>query len=171
MSDNFLEAGKIVNVHGLRGEVKIMPWCDGPDFLCEFDYLYLDKNGNRELEIEKARVFKNMVIAKFRDVDTVEDAEKLREKVLYISRDDVELDEDTYFIKDLIGIRVIDDETEKEYGVIKDVFQTGANDVYTVRNNEKEYLVPAIADVIISTDIDNKLMRIRPLKGLFEDED
>ncbi len=171
MSDNFLEAGKIVNVHGLRGEVKIMPWCDGPDFLCEFDYLYLDKNGNRELEVEKARVFKNMVIAKFRDVDTVEDAEKLREKVLYISRDDVELDEDTYFIKDLIGIRVIDDETEKEYGVIKDVFQTGANDVYTVRNNEKEYLVPAIADVIISTDIDNKLMRIRPLKGLFEDED
>ena len=167
MSDNFLEAGKIVNVHGLRGEVKIMPWCDGPDFLCEFDYLYLDKNGNRELEVEKARVFKNMVIAKFRDVDTVEDAEKLREKVLYISRDDVELDEDTYFIKDLIGIRVIDDETEKEYGVIKDVFQTGANDVYTVRNNEKEYLVPAIADVIISTDIDNKLMRIRPLKGLF----
>ncbi len=171
MSDNFLEAGKIVNVHGLRGEVKIMPWCDGPDFLCEFDYLYLDKNGNRELEVEKARVFKNMVIAKFRDVDTVENAEKLREKVLYISRDDVELDEDTYFIKDLIGIRVIDDETEKEYGVIKDVFQTGANDVYTVRNNEKEYLVPAIADVIISTDIDNKLMRIRPLKGLFEDED
>ena len=171
MSDNFLEAGKIVNVHGLRGEVKIMPWCDGPDFLCEFDYLYLDKNGNRELEVEKARVFKNMVIAKFRDVDTVEHAEKLREKVLYISRDDVELDEDTYFIKDLIGIRVIDDETEKEYGVIKDVFQTGANDVYTVRNNEKEYLVPAIADVIISTDIDNKLMRIRPLKGLFEDED
>ena len=171
MSDNFLEAGKIVNVHGLRGEVKIMPWCDGPDFLCEFDYLYLDKNGNRELEVEKARVFKNMVIAKFRDVDTVEDAEKLREKVLYISRDDVELDEDTYFIKDLIGIRVIDDETKKEYGVIKDVFQTGANDVYTVRNNEKEYLVPAIADVIISTDIDNKLMRIRPLKGLFEDED
>ena len=155
MSDNFLEAGKIVNVHGLRGEVKIMPWCDGPDFLCEFDYLYLDKNGNRELEVEKARVFKNMVIAKFRDVDTVEDAEKLREKVLYISRDDVELDEDTYFIKDLIGIRVIDDETEKEYGVIKDVFQTGANDVYTVRNNEKEYLVPAIADVIISTDIIN----------------
>ena len=171
MSDNFLEAGKIVNVHGLRGEVKIMPWCDGPDFLCEFDYLYLDKNGNRELEVEKARVFKNMVIAKFRDVDTVENAEKLREKVLYISRDDVELDEDTYFIKDLIGIRVIDDETEKEYGVIKDVFQTGANDVYTVRNNEKEYLVPAIADVIISTDIDNKLMRIRPLKGLLEDED
>lgn len=171
MSDNFLEAGKIVNVHGLRGEVKIMPWCDGPDFLCEFDYLYLDKNGNRELEVENARVFKNMVIAKFKDVNTVDDAEKLREKVLYISRDDVELDEDTYFIKDLIGIRVIDDETEKEYGIIKDVFQTGANDVYTVKKDEKEYLVPAIADVVISTDIDNKLMRIKPLKGLFEDED
>lgn len=171
MSDNFLEAGKIVNVHGLRGEVKIMPWCDGPDFLCEFDYLYLDRNGNRELEVENARVFKNMVIAKFSGIDTVEEAEKLREKILYLSRDDVELDEDTYFIKDLIGIKVSDADTGKEYGVIKDVFQTGANDVYTVKDGEKEYLVPAIADVVVETDIENKTMLIRPLKGLFEDED
>lgn len=171
MSDNFLEAGKIVNVHGLRGEVKIMPWCDGPDFLCEFDYLYLDKNGKTELEVVNARVFKNMVIAKFDGIDTVEEAEKLREKVLYLSRDDVELDEDTYFIRDLIGIKVSDADNGRVYGVIKDVFQTGANDVYTVSDGEKEYLVPAIADVVVSTDIDNKEMLIRPLKGLFEDED
>ncbi len=171
MSDNFLEAGKIVNVHGLRGEVKIMPWCDGPDFLCEFDWLYLDREGKKELEVQNARVFKNMVIAKFEGIDTVEEAEKLREKVLYISREDVELDEDTYFIKDLIGIKVSDADTGVEYGVIKDVFQTGANDVYTVKNDEKEYLVPAIADVVVSTDIENRTMLIRPLKGLFDDED
>lgn len=171
MSDNFLEVGKIVNVHALKGEVKIMPWCDSPDFLCEFDYLYLDKHGNKELEVESARVFKNMVIAKFSGFDTVEAAETLREKVLYMSRDDVELDEDTYFIKDLIGIKVTDADTGKEYGTIRDVFQTGANDVYTVKNGDKEYLIPAIADVVVSTDIENKLMQIRPLKGLFEDED
>lgn len=171
MSENFLEVGKIVTVHALKGEVKIMPWCDGPDFLCEFDYLYLDRKGQTELEVENARVFKNMVIAKFKGYDSVEDAEKLREKVLYISRDDVELDDDTYFVKDLIGIKVTDADTGKEYGVIKDVFQTGANDVYTVRGGDREYLVPAIADVVISTDIENKTMQIRPLKGLFEDED
>lgn len=171
MSDNFLEVGKIVTVHALKGEVKIMPWCDGPDFLCEFDYLYLDKSGKTELEVEHARIFKNMVIAKFKGYDTVEAAEKLREKVLYISRDDVELDEDTYFIKDLIGIKVIDNNTGKEYGIIKDVFQTGANDVYTVKDGDKEYLVPAIADVVNETDIENKIMKITPLKGLFEDED
>ena len=171
MSDNYLEAGKIVNVHGLRGEVKVMPWCDGPDFLCEFDYLYLDKNGTKELEVQNARVFKNMVIMKLAGIDTVEEAEKLREKVLYLSREDVELDEDTYFIKDLIGIEVSDADTGRVYGVIKDVFQTGANDVYSIKDGEKEYLVPAIADVVITTDIQNKKMTIRPLKGLFEDED
>lgn len=171
MSENYLEAGKIVNVHGLRGEVKIMPWCDGPDFLCEFDYLYLDNQGRTELEIENARVFKNMVIAKFSGYNTVEQAETLRNKILYLSREDVELDENTYFIKDLIGIRVTDYNTGEEYGVIKDVFQTGANDVYSVKNGEKEYLVPAIADVVIDTDLENKIMRIIPLKGLFEDED
>ena len=88
-----------------------------------------------------------------------------------IDVEDVELDENTYFVKDLIGIRVIDNDTGVEYGTIKDVFQTGANDVYTVKNGEKEYLVPAIADVVVDTDIENKVMRITPLKGLFEDED
>ena len=170
MSDNYLEAGKIVNVHGLRGDVKIMPWCDSADFLCEFEYLYLDREGKKELEVENARVFKNMVIAKFAGINTVEEAEKLREKVLYLSRDDVELYEDTYFIKDLIGIEVSDADTGKIYGLIKDVFQTGANDVYSIKNGEKEYLVPAIADVVVSTDIENKKMTIRPLEGLFEDE-
>lgn len=171
MSENFLEVGKIVSVHALKGEVKIVPWCDSPDFICGFDYLYLDGKGSDYLELEYSRVFKNMVIAKFKGYDTVEEAQKLREKVLYISRDDVELDDNTYFIKDLIGIKVIDDVTETEYGIIKDVFQTGANDVYTIKNNDKEYMIPAIADVVKSTDIENKIMRIIPLKGLFDDED
>ncbi len=171
MSDKFLEVGKIVTVHALKGEVKIAPWCDSPDFICEFDYLYLDKKGSKILDVEHSRVFKNMVIAKFEGIDTVEQAQMLRDKILYISRDDVELDEDTYFIRDLIGIKVVDKDTGKEYGVIKDVFQTGANDVYTIKGEEREYLIPAIPDVVYSTDIENKIMLITPLKGLFEDED
>lgn len=170
MSDNFLEVGKIVTVHALKGEVKIAAWCDYPEFICDFDYLYLDKNGHNFLEIERARVFKGMVIAKFKGYDTVEEAQKLRDKILYISRDDVELDEDTYFIKDLIGLKVYDFNTGKEYGIIKDVFQTGANDVYTIKNGDKEFLIPAIADVVKLTDIENGIMKIIPLEGLIENE-
>ena len=169
MKKEFLEAGKIVTTHGIRGEVKIMPYTDTPELLAEFDRLFMGRNKD-EVTIVRSRVFKNMVIAKFAGINTVEEAEKLREKVLYLSRDDVELDEDTYFIKDLIGIEVSDADTGKIYGLIKDVFQTGANDVYSIKNGEKEYLVPAIADVVVSTDIENKKMTIRPLEGLFEDE-
>ena len=109
-----------------------------------------------------------MVIAKLEGYDTPEAAEKLRNKILYMHRSDLELDENTYFIQDLIGIEVRDADTEFIYGKIADVMQTGANDVYVVQGTNREYLVPAIPDVIISTDIDNNIMTIRPLEGLFE---
>lgn len=165
MKKEYLEAGKIVNVHGIKGEVKIMPYTDVPELLCEFDKLFLDR---KEIFIERSRVAKNMVIAKLEGVDTPEQAEKLRNKILYMHRDDLELDDDTYFIQDLIGVEVKDADTDIVYGKITYVMQTGANDVYVINGNGKEYLVPAIADVVISTDIDNNLMVIRPLEGLFD---
>ncbi len=170
MKKEFLEAGKIVNVHALKGEVKVMPWCDSADFLCEFERLFLD-NGKQELIIERARVQKNMALIKFEGIDTVEDAEKMRNKILYMWREDVELDEDSYFVQDLIGLKVYDADSDKLYGELTDVLQTGANDVYQIKGNDREYLVPAIPDVIISTDIDGGIMKIRPLDGLFEDEE
>ncbi|MBQ9899276.1 MAG: 16S rRNA processing protein RimM [Ruminococcus sp.] len=167
MKKEFLEAGKIVTTHGIRGEVKIMPYCDSPELLCEFDRLFLGKNKD-EVAIERARVFKSTVIAKIEGVDTPEDAEKLRNKMLYMHRDDLELDEDTYFISDLIGMEVRDADSGQVYGEIADVMQTGANDVYVVKGADREYLVPAIADVVVSTDIDGGVMTIRPLDGLFD---
>ncbi|MBR6243800.1 MAG: 16S rRNA processing protein RimM [Ruminococcus sp.] len=167
MKKEFLEAGKIVTTHGIRGEVKIMPYTDIPDILCEFDRLFIGKNKD-EIFIERSRVFKNTVIAKIEGIDTPEQAEKLRNKMLYMHRDDLELDDDTYFIQDLIGLEVKDADSGELYGKIADVMQTGANDVYVIKDGEKEYLVPAIADVVISTDIDNNIMTIRPLDGLFD---
>ncbi len=169
MQKEFLEAGKIVNVHALKGEVKVMPWCDSAEFLCSFERLFLD-HGRQELEIERARVFKNMAVIKFKGTDTVEQAEKLRSKILYIRREDVELDDDVYFIQDLIGIEVYDADSGRFYGTLNDVMQTGANDVYSIKNENREYLVPAIPDVIIQTDIENNIMKIRPLDGLFDDD-
>ena len=165
MKKEYLEAGKIVNTHGIRGEVKIMPYTDVPEILCEFDRLFLNK---QEIIIERARVAKGMVIAKLEGVNSPEQAEKLRNKILYMHRDDLELDDDTYFIQDLIGIEVKDVETGIIYGKITDVLQTGANDVYVIEGTDREYLIPAIADVVISTDIDNNLMTIKVIDGLFD---
>ncbi len=162
-----LEAGKIVTVFGIKGEVKVQPWCDTPDFLCEFDTLYY-KSGTPVI-IERSRVQKNMVIMKIEGTDTVEDAQKLRNRVLYIDRDDVELEEGSYFIQDLIGLEVIESKDGKLYGKISDVTQTGANDVYHIRAEDgKEYLIPAIPDVIDSVDIEGGVMKITALDGLFD---
>ena len=166
MKKEYLEAGKIVTTHGIRGEVKIMPYTDTPELLAEFDRLFIGKNKD-EVVIERSRVFKNMVIAKIEGIDTPEEAEKLRNKMLYMHRDDLELDEDTYFVADLIGLEVKDADTGAVYGKIVDVMQTGANDVYVIKG-EREYLVPAIADVVVSTDVDGGVMTIRPLDGLFD---
>lgn len=166
MKKEYLEAGKIVTTHGIRGEVKIMPYTDTPELLCEFDRLFIGKD-KAELYIERARVAKNMVIAKIEGIDTVEAAEKYRNKVLFMHRDDLELDEDTYFIQDLIDMEVQDADSGFVYGKITDVLQNGANDVYVIKG-DREYLVPAIPDVVISTDIDSNIMQIRPLDGLFD---
>ncbi len=168
----FLEIGKITNVHGLRGEVKVIPWCDTAAFLCSFDTLYMDK-GRKPMNILRARVFKNMAILEIEGCTTREQAEALRGEVLYMDRDEVELEEGTYFIQDLIGLQVKDADNGRIYGNIRDVFQTGANDVYAVFNAEekKEYLVPAIPDVVLDTDIEGGMMTIRPLKGLFDNAD
>lgn len=143
-----------------------MPYTDTPDLLCEFERLFMGKNHD-EITVVNARSFKNMVIAKLQGINTVDDAEKLRNKILYMHRDDLELDENTFFIQDLIGMTVKDTDSGFEYGKITDVLQNGANDVYVIKG-DREYLVPAIPDVIISTDIDNELMLIRPLEGLFD---
>ena len=166
MKKEYLEAGKIVTTHGIKGEVKIMPYCDSAELLAEFDRLFIGKNHD-EIIVERARVQKNMVIAKLEGINTPEEAEKLRNKVLFMHRDDLELDEDTYFIQDLIDMEVKDVDSGFVYGKITDVLQNGANDVYVIKG-DREYLVPAIPDVVISTDIDSNIMLIRPLEGLFD---
>lgn len=166
----YLEIGQIVTTHGIAGEVRVKPWCDSPELLCEFDCLYFD-GGEKETRVERARVHKNVVVMKLKGVDTMDDALKLRNKVLFADRDEFELEEGTYFIQDLLGLEVIDADSGKRYGRIVDVTQTGANDVYHVKGeNGKELLVPAIADVVLETDVEGGRMVIRPLKGLFDDE-
>ena len=166
----YLEIGKIVNVHGLRGDMKVVPWCDDPEFLCEFDTLYLGK-AQKPVTVTAARLQKGNVLLHLEGVDTVEEAEKLRGHILYMDRDEVELEEGVYFIQDLIGLEVLDADTGASYGKLTDVLQTGANDVYEVRDESgKTVLIPAIPDVVLETDLDAGTMQIRPLEGLFDED-
>ena len=170
MKKQFLEVGQIVNTHGLKGEMRVDPWCDDPDFICMFNKLYL-KDGS-SLKITKARVQKNVAVIKAEGIDTIEQADKLRRTVLFIDRNDIELDEDVFFVQDILGCKVKDIDTKKEYGTVTDVLKTGANDVYQITDEaENVDLIPVIDDVVISTDTDEGIIEIRPLKGIFDNED
>ena len=167
MKKRYLECGKIVATHGLRGEVKVLPWCDGPEALLPFGTLYLDR-GATALAVEKARAAKNMVLVKFRGLDSPEAVQHLRGKVLYLDREEDSLEEGQYYIQDLIGLSVEDADTGERYGILRDVTETGANDVYHVAFPDgRVQLVPAIPQVIAKIDIDGGKMLIRPLEGLF----
>lgn len=169
MKKQFLEVGKIVGTHGVRGELRVNPWSDSPDFLTDFKALYFDE-GAEKIKV-KCRPHKNIVLMTVEGVNTVEEAEKFRGKILFINRDDVHLPEGRNFVQDLIGCKVLDaDDNALEYGEIKDVFKTGANDVYTVKKEGKEYLVPVIDSVVVEKNVDEGYVLVRPMKGLFDDE-
>lgn len=166
----YLEIGKIVAVQGLKGEVRVEPWCDSQEFLCEFDTLYFDK-GETPVEITRSRPHKNIVLMKIEGVDTVEQAQNLRNKILYMDREDVELEDGNYFVQDLIGLEVIDNDSGESYGKLCEVSFTGANDVYHIKGSDgKIRLIPAIPDVVIDTDITNGIMKIHVLEGLFDED-
>lgn len=171
MIKEYLEIGKITSTHGIRGEMRFQPWCDSPEFLTSFRTLYYDKKGEKPVKV-KARPNGEMAILKIEGIDTVEEAAKLRDKVLYMKRSDAKLPEGQYFIQELIDCKVYDADDEGIcYGVLCDVSQTGANDVWHIEKDGKEYLIPAIPPVVISTDVEAGVIKIRPLRGIFDDED
>lgn len=170
MIKEYLEIGKIASAHGIKGEMRVQPWCDTPEYMKSFKTLYLDKKGERPIAV-KSRPNGNMVIMKIQGVDTVESAAEYRNKIIYMKRSDAKLPDGTWFIQELIDCTVIDaDKEDIVYGVISDISQTGANDVWHIKKDDKEYLIPAIPDVVIDTDVVKGIIKIRPLKGIFDDE-
>lgn len=167
----FIEIGKIVGTHGIRGELRVNPWCDSPEFFKNFSTLYFDKQGKESAKISSVRPHGNIVLLKLDEVTTVEMASSLRGKTLYIKRSDAKLEEGRYFVQELIGCQVKDANKDKVYGTISDVSATGANDVWHIKNQGKEYLIPAIPDVVVSINIEDEVVEINPLRGLFDDED
>lgn len=170
MKKQFIETGKIVGTHGIKGEMRVEIWSDSPEVLKSLENLYFDE-GKTEIDILSRRVHKNLLLMTVKDVDSIEKAEKLRGRVVYLNRDDISLEEGQSFIADLIGLTAVDGESGRTYGKITEVFATGANDVYRiVDNNGKEYLFPAVPHMIKNTDHDSGIIELLPIPGIFDDE-
>jgi len=166
--EEYFEIGQIVNTSGLKGEIKIKPFTDDITKFNNFKTIYVSvKKELKEFEIEHVRFSKNMVFLKLKGIDTIEEAENYRNLYLKIKRDkDEKFEEDTYYIVDILGCKVYTDE-QKELGEVIDVFSTGSNDVYVVKDElGKQVLLPAIKDVIKNVDIENKTIIVHLLEGL-----
>ncbi len=158
-----LEIGKIVNTFGIKGEVKVYPYTDDINQFKKIKKVYIN---NEEKEIESVKFHKNNVILKIKGIDNMTEAENLRNTVIEANRSNKKLPENTYYIADLIDLDVYTDENNF-LGKVKDIYNTGANDIYSIETPEgKEILLPAIKDVIKQIDIENKKIIVHILKGL-----
>ena len=160
MKQEFLEAGKIVSTHGVRGEVKILPWADDADFLVGLPRVFV---AGREDAVQHSRVQKTCVLMKLAGIDDVDTAAKFREQIVRIHRDDVELPEGSVFIADLIGLRVIAD--GEEIGKVSDILSMPGNDVYVVTGS-REYLIPAVPEFILERNLDEGFVRVKLIEGM-----
>ena len=163
MEKKYLEAGEIVNTHGIKGEVKIVSWCDTPEFLCAFKVFYIDE---KPVKVESARPHKNNVIAKLADIHDIDAAMALKNKIVYIDRSKVKLPEGRHFIADLIGLDILDTDSGNLLGKITDVLTLPSNEVYIVKGEGKEYMIPAVDEFIIETNVKDGFVRVRLIEGM-----
>ena len=159
----YIEAGEIVTTHGVRGEVKVLSWLDSPEMLCEFDRCRIE---GREYVMDTVRVQKTCNLVKLRGVDTMEDAQKLRGKTMELYREDIS--DELIFAAELVDVEVYADGAS--IGRIKEVLDYPGNSVYVVQG-EREYLIPAVKEFILSTDLEKNQMQVKLLKGMASDED
>lgn len=168
--DDLLKVGVITSTHGIRGEVKVFPTTDDPKRFLDLEEIILDTGKEKKtLSIQYVKFFKNMVILKFKEFDNINDVEIYRQKDLYVTREQaVPLEENEYFIADLIGLKAVSDEGE-ELGEIADVLQTAANDIYVIKKQgTSDLLVPAVKECVLSVDIAGGMVTLHLLPGLRE---
>ena len=170
---NYIETGEITSLHGVNGEVKVYPWADYPEFLEEFDTFYIKKNKMhfQRMRAVSVRTHKGMVLIQFEGIDNTELARNLIGKVVYIDREEIELEEGFYFVADLIGCKVVNFETEEEIGTVVDVKNHGASDIYYIEGKGgQEYMFPAVDEFLMGTDIENKIIKIKVIEGMFSED-
>ena len=163
MKLQFIEAGEIVTTHGIKGEVKVLPWLDDPEMLCEFDRCRID---GKEFEIEQCRVQKTCNLVKLSGIDTMEAAQAMRGKTIELYREDI--DDEVIFAAELIGMEVFCN--GEMIGKIKEVLDYPGNSVYVIKG-AREYMIPAVKEFILSTDMEKNEMQVKLIEGMRSDED
>lgn len=164
----YLEAGQIVNTHGLHGEVRVMPWANAPEFLIGIPRFFID---GRAYSVESCRGQKSCLLLKLAGVDDVDAASALRGKTIFLDRWDVSLDEHTFFIQDLIGLRALD-QNGKDFGELREVIQLPKHDVYVIRGNDGgEYQIPAVKEFVKRIDMEERTIEVVLIEGMRNDAD
>ena len=160
--EKMLAIGKICNIHGVRGNIKLIPWTDFPEIFEQFEYIVIE---GKKYFVNDVKYQKSNIILSLEGVDTVEKAEKLRDLIAYCEESQMEeLPEDTYYIADLIGCKVY--EEEQLLGEISDVFPAGGADLYEIKGKGPKIYLPAIKENVLSVDIKNKIIKVKLPEGL-----
>jgi len=162
----YMETGKIINTHGIKGELKIEPWSDDPEFLLELERVFIDKI---EYTVESSRVHQGNVLMKLSGIDSIDDAMRYKNKLVFFDRDDVELSEDSYFIQDLLGFDAYDIRQEKVIGRLTNVEEYPAGDMYIVKKDGVTHLIPEV--FLKEVDLEGKQIIFETIKGLAEDNE
>lgn len=167
MQAAYLECGKIINTHGIDGAVKLESWCDSPDILADLERVFI-KEGNtyKQYDVLRASVFKQFVIAKLDGVKDIDAAQALVGTVIYAAREDFELGEGDYFIADLIGLDIIDADSGKVLGKLREVINRGASDIYVIDTPDGERMMPAVEEFVDRVELDSGIY-VRPIEGMF----
>lgn len=166
--EQFLACAKITNTHGLKGDITLELWCDGIEFIDQFETLYIEKN--KAITLEYIKPFKRLALAKIKGLDSVESILPYKNKTIYIDRNDVKLEEGVYFFEDLVGLDVVDDKTEHLYGKVISVSDGPAYDMYEVKciDGGVRYL-PAVDEFIASVDLEKGKLRVNVIEGLLNE--
>lgn len=165
MLQQYLEIGKVTNAHGVMGEVKVQPWCDSPEFLCQFKTLYVDK-AHWPIKVERARPHKNMVILKLEGVTDMNGALAMRNAILHIDRKDANLPEGSFFLADIEGLEARDAQTGEVLGKVAEILTLPANNVYVIRGGQRELMIPAVPAFVAETNVEGGFIRVNMIEGI-----
>ena len=164
----YIECGKIINTHGCHGGLKLESWCDSPEILASFERIFIKKAGAyAEFKVKKSAIFKQFVLFDLAGVADMDAALALKNTVVYADRDDFELEEGDYFIADIIGCDVVDADNGTVYGKLSEVVNRGASDIYVVKTEKGEAMIPAVDEFIDRVEV-GKAVYVRPISGMFD---
>ena len=167
MTKQLLEAGKIINTHGIRGELKVQPWCDSLEIFLSLKRLYLDQT---EYRVVSSRPHKGNALVILQGIDRLDLAESLKNKTVYLNREDIPLSENTAFIHDMIGLPVFDRRTQQEIGLFKEMLHLPAGDIMLIRQDSRQYMIPAVETFLKKIDLKNHLIEVSTIEGMLDDE-